>query len=146
MLKQTFTESGAKMRAVNVDLGEIPSNLAVMTDLVILAHKANGDEGYIQDMMTEVFGPLSRLGRNERGKDDETFSHRGYRIAAQCDNIINEALQTFPIEDEENRLGYQALIRTLQTTLNVLKGKLMANAAAEQPPSPDVIPTEDIMR
>ena len=46
---------------------------------------------------------------------------QGYSYAARVDVILNEALQAHDIEKAENYHGYRSLLRTVQTTLNIME-------------------------
>ena len=46
---------------------------------------------------------------------------QGYRYAARVDVILNEALQEHDIGKAENYAGYCSLLRTLDTTLTIMR-------------------------
>jgi len=48
-------------------------------------------------------------------------NHDGYADAALIDEILNRILQTHNAEDVDNRQGYHALIRTIHTSLNIIR-------------------------
>lgn len=51
MLKQTFVKNDLSVRVIDVPLGEIPNNLADVTELVLSMHKANGNLMWVADTM-----------------------------------------------------------------------------------------------
>ncbi len=54
-----------------------------------------------------------------------TYSTReGYVDAARIDEILNEVLQRHNTSDQENRPGYHILIRTIHTSLNIIRPKV----------------------
>ena len=49
---------------------------------------------------------------------------QSYRDAAKIEEIINQVLQEYDIEDKDNQPGYYTLIRTLHTTLSIMGSKV----------------------
>lgn len=45
----------------------------------------------------------------------------GYKDAERIDEILNEVLQKHNCMDRENRPGYHILIRTIHTSLNIIR-------------------------
>lgn len=51
-------------------------------------------------------------------------AHDGYEDAAKIDEILDSVLNNHDPDDESNRLGYLALIRTVHTTLNIIRPRV----------------------
>jgi len=51
-------------------------------------------------------------------------SHAGYAVASKIDKLINEALQTYEITDDRNSGGYETLIRTIRTSIDIMQKTL----------------------
>ncbi|KKL05407.1 hypothetical protein LCGC14_2606300 [marine sediment metagenome] len=56
-------------------------------------------------------------------------SHEGYAAAAKIDRIIDGQLQNHDPTDPDNKAGYEALIRTIHTTLNIIRREMGVNPA-----------------
>ena len=51
-----------------------------------------------------------------------TYSaYNGYADAVLINDILNRVLQTHNASDVDNQLGYHALIRTIHTSLNIIR-------------------------
>ena len=49
---------------------------------------------------------------------------KGYEDATAIDEILNYVLTKHNVSDINNRLGYYALIRTIHTSLNIIRPKV----------------------
>lgn len=47
-------------------------------------------------------------------------TERGYEYAQAMDRILDKALKDYPVSDPENYKGYAALLRTIQSTLDIV--------------------------
>ena len=48
----------------------------------------------------------------------------GYDYASRVDTIIAELMQAHDIEENENNHGYRAFLRTIETTLHLMRSKI----------------------
>ncbi len=48
-------------------------------------------------------------------------AHDGYADAVKIDNILNKVLEKHDPDKDDNRFGYHALIRTIHTSLNIMR-------------------------
>ncbi len=55
----------------------------------------------------------------------------GYKIARKVDRILNKALEDFPPEEEVNYHGYLAMLRTIETSINITRKALAKPAYLE---------------
>ena len=54
-------------------------------------------------------------------------SHAGYAVASKIDKLLDEVLQAHEITNPDNRGGYEALIRTVKSSIIIMKRTLRAN-------------------
>lgn len=47
-----------------------------------------------------------------------------YDYAARVDRIINELLRKHEISNAENHAGYESFLRTVETTLAIMRGEI----------------------
>jgi len=83
MFKKTPKTSDISTEMVRVDpSGEIPTNLALLTDTVIHMHKANGDLDYLMNMLTDTIKYMKA----------ENMKQATYTITKYNSNILENAM------------------------------------------------------